>query len=148
MGLVHDHPRAVLLDTDVLAAKQAAAILDEFPGQFIEVGVAEANTVGMAAGLCSTGEFVPVVVGATRTLARRAMDQIADVVDGPKLPVKFVAVSPAFPSPADMRTRAADDLAALRTMPNMTVVRASRMLMPPSSFSAIGSVCEPFVAMA
>ena len=66
----------VVLDADVGTSTQSAIFRDAFPDRFYQVGVAEQNMVGIAAGLATMG-FIPFVSTFAVFAARRASDQVA-----------------------------------------------------------------------
>jgi transketolase len=94
----------------------------KFPRQFLNVGVAEQDMTGIAAGLASTGKIVfTYSIGNFPTL--RCLEQIRNDVCYHKLNVKIVAVGGGFHYGALASTHhATEDLAIMRSLPNMVVL--------------------------
>jgi len=94
----------------------------KFPDQFLNVGVAEQNMAGVAAGLASTGKTVFIYsIGNFSTL--RCLEQIRNDICYHNLNVKVVAVGGGLHYGALASTHhATEDLAIMRALPNMVVV--------------------------
>ncbi|WP_149829632.1 transketolase family protein [Streptomyces tailanensis] len=82
-------PRLVVLGADGQAL--AAGVRERYPERYIDVGIAEANLVGVASGLARAGRRV-VVCAMAPFLVRRAAEQIRNDVANPGLDVTFVGV--------------------------------------------------------
>jgi transketolase len=94
----------------------------ELPAQLVEVGIAEQNLVGIAAGLASCGKRVFAVSPAC-FLTARALEQIKNDVAYSDQPVMLVGISAGVSYGALGSTHhSTHDLAALRAIPNITVV--------------------------
>lgn len=116
------YPRLVVFDADVCASTQTIAFKRKFPERFYEMGIAEANMIGVAAGMAATG-WVPFVSTFAVFLACRAADQIRISVAYPKLNVKLNGAYGGLPTGKAGATHSAiEDLAIMRVMPNMTVL--------------------------
>lgn len=87
LGREHDDLVVVAADGRALAMRFAA----ELPDRFIDVGIAEANLMGVAGGLARTGRRV-VVCGMAPFLVRRAAEQLRLDVCGPGLDVTVIGV--------------------------------------------------------
>src|SRR5690606_32591787 len=85
LGAVHES--LVVLDGDLANSTKADTFAKCQPDRFYEMGIAEQNLVGAAAGMASAG-LVPWVSTFAAFLAKRALDQIRVVVDQPGLNVK------------------------------------------------------------
>lgn len=95
---------------------------EEFPERFINVGVAEANMVGIAAGLALSGK-IPFVYTIASFLTMRAFEQIRDDVCYQKANVKIVGVGGGVAySTLGPTHHTVEDLAMMRAVPNMTVI--------------------------
>lgn len=94
----------------------------ELPGQYVNVGIAEANMTGMSAGLAAAG-LIPFANTMSAFATARAAEQLRLDVAGNDLPVRIVAshggLSAGHYGPSH---HALADLAVLRTMPNLTVL--------------------------
>jgi transketolase len=93
----------------------------EFPERFIHGGMAEANMVGMAGALARCG-YIPFVHTFGVFATRRPLDQIANAVAYPNLPVRIIGFMPGVSSPGGPSHQAIDDVALMRALPNMTIV--------------------------
>jgi transketolase len=101
--------------TDVLPFAQA------FPDRFFQIGMAEANMMGVAGGLAKTGRL-PIAVTYGVFATRRAYDQVAmALATGPSRGV-VVAFLPGITTPFKATHQAIDDLALMRALAGMTVV--------------------------
>jgi transketolase len=114
--------RSILaLTADLTAPTETDLVRDHLPNQFIMAGIAEANMVGVGAGLARAG-FIPFVHSFSVFLSRRSFDQIAMQVAYPKTNVKLVGFMPGIDSLLGVSHQAIDDIALMRTLPNMTVL--------------------------
>jgi transketolase len=115
----HADPRIVVLDNDSGATTLSAMFDAVFPRRFFDVGIAEKNLFGTAAGLASSG-FVPIATTFAVFATRCALDQIAISIAYPglnvKIPGHYIGASRAGASHA-----AIEDLAVMRTLPNVRV---------------------------
>jgi len=112
----------VVFDADVGASTQTARFRDTFPDRFYQAGIAEANMVGMAAGMATLG-FTPVVSTFAVFLAKRSLDQIRVSIAYPNLNVKLNGAYGGLPTGKAGATHSSvQDLAVMRAMPNMTVI--------------------------
>lgn len=109
------------LSADLTAPTETDIIRDQLPNQFIMAGIAEANMVGVGAGLARAG-FIPFVHSFAVFLSRRSFDQIAMQVAYPKTNVKLVGFMPGIDSLLGVSHQAIDDVALMRALPNMTVL--------------------------
>lgn len=74
MDLAQEHPEVVFLDSDLAGCSNSTQFQKRFPDRFFNCGIAEANMVGVAAGLSSMG-FVPFAHSFGVFSSRRAYDQ-------------------------------------------------------------------------
>lgn len=114
--------RLVVLDADVSKATRTVQFAKAFPDRFINVGCAEANLIGTAAGLSLTGK-IPVASTFAVFASCRSLDQIRNTVCYPSLNVKIVATHCGITVGADGAShQSIEDIAIMRSVPNMTVV--------------------------
>jgi transketolase len=93
-----------------------------FPGRFINAGVAEANMAGVAAGMAMDG-LRPFTYSITPFATLRCFEQIRNDVCYHNLPVTIVGVGGGFAyGPNGATHHALEDIAVMRTLPNLTVV--------------------------
>ena len=97
----------------------------EFPDRFFIEGVAEANVVGMSAGLAMEG-FVPYVNTIATFLTRRCFEQVAIDLCLHNVKVRLIGNGGGYVyAPLGPTHQAIEDLAIMRALPNMTVVCVS-----------------------
>ena len=109
------------LSADLTAPTETDLIRDNLPEQFIMAGIAEANMVGVGAGLARAG-FTPFLHSFAVFLTRRSFDQIAMQIAYPKTNVKLVGFMPGIDSLLGVSHQAIDDMALMRALPNMVVL--------------------------
>jgi transketolase len=121
LALARRRPEVLCLGADLTRQTETDVFRDAIPERFINVGMAEANMIGIAGGLARAGHTVFVnTFGVFCT--RRCYDQIAMAVAYPSLNVKIVGFMPGLSSPGGPSHQAIEDVALMRALPNMTVV--------------------------
>lgn len=121
LELASRRPEIVCLGADLTRQTETDFFRDAIPERFINVGMAEANMIGIAGGLARAGHVVFVnTFGVFCT--RRCYDQIVMAVAYPALNVKIVGFMPGLSSPGGPSHQAIEDVALMRALPNMTVV--------------------------
>ena len=114
-------PRVVFIGSD-LGSGVLADFRAEFPDRFFMEGVSEANMIGMSAGLALDG-FIPYVNTIATFLTRRCFEQVAMDLCLHNLPVRLIANGGGLVyAPLGPTHIAIDDIALMRTIPNMSVV--------------------------
>ena len=88
--LAKEHDDIVVLDADLAAATKTAIFKKEFPDRHIDCGIAEANMMGIAAGLSTCGK-VPFASTFAMFAAGRAFEQVRNTIGYPHLNVKIGA---------------------------------------------------------
>lgn len=122
--LAQERDDIVCLGADLTRQTETDLFRDRFPERFFNAGMAEANLVGMAAGLARSG-LKPFVNTFGVFATRRPYDQVAMSVAYPNLPVRLVGFMPGLSSPGGPSHQAIDDVALMRSLPNMTVIDAA-----------------------
>ncbi|MEU0357527.1 transketolase family protein [Streptomyces cyaneofuscatus] len=120
LPLLQRHPELICLDTDtgLFSAEHAAAAGE----QYLNLGIAEHNLMGMAAGLAACGR-VPFVNTMAAFAASRALEAIKIDIAYNRLPVRIMATHGGLAAGHLGPThQALEDLAVLRVLPGMTVV--------------------------
>ena len=119
--LGREFPQMVVLDADLYTSSKTVYFKKAFPDRFIQVGIAEQNLFGIAAGLALTG-FIPFPSTFAVFAARRALDQIGISICYPKLNVKIPGSYVGLPtSRAGSSHNCIEDIAVMRALPNMLV---------------------------
>ena len=115
----------VVLDADLTTATKTGIFAKKFPDRFINVGIAEQNLMGIAAGLSTFGK-IPYASTFAVFAAGRAYDQIRTSIAYPKLNVKICATHAGITVGEDGAThQMIEDLGLMRGLPNMTVLSTS-----------------------
>ena len=115
-------PRTVVLDGDLANSTKADKFARAHPDRFFQMGIAEQNLIGAAAGLASVG-FVPWTSSFTVFFTHRALDPIRMLVAQSHANVKIVASYSGLLIGAVGKTHLdVQDLAIMRAMPGMTVL--------------------------
>ena len=112
----------LVVDADIGKSCKTGAFRKELPEQYLNVGIAEQNCAGVAAGLATCGK-IPFVVTYAAFGSMRMCEMIRQEIAYPKLNVK-IACSHGGVTPANdgASHQAIEDMGILRTIPNMTVI--------------------------
>jgi transketolase len=120
--LIDQNPRVVVLDGDLANSTKADIVYHERPDHFLEMGIAEQNMMGVAAGLASVG-FVPFISTFAAFAAKRDLDQIRVVVAQPGLHIIITGAYSGIQTGKTGKThQSVEDISIFRAMPNMAVV--------------------------
>ncbi len=115
----------VVLDADLAAATKTGVFKKAFPDRHIDCGIAEANMMGIAAGLALTGK-VPFVSSFAMFASGRAYEQIRNSIGYPHLNVKIGASHAGISVGEDGAShQCIEDMALMRVIPGMTVINPS-----------------------
>jgi len=115
-------PNLIILDADVSKSTKSAVFAQAHPERFLNVGIAEQNMVGIAAGMAAAG-MLPVVNTFSMLLSMRAVEQIRQSVAYPRLNVKIMGhYAGMSDGPDGASHHAIEDLGIIRTLPNMTLL--------------------------
>jgi len=117
-----DNENVVVLDADLSKSTKTHGFGQEFPNRFINVGIAEQNLIGTAAGLATAGK-IPFASTFAMFATGRAFEVIRNSVGYPKLNVKICATHSGITVGEDGAShQALEDISCTRTIPNMTVI--------------------------
>ncbi|MBN1148212.1 MAG: transketolase family protein [Anaerolineales bacterium] len=120
--LIDQNPRVVVLDGDLANSTRSDIVHQQRPEHFLEMGIAEQNMMGVAAGLASLG-FVPFVCTFAAFAAKRDLDQVRIVVAQTSLHVIIVGAYSGIQTGKTGKThQSVQDISIFRAMPNMAVV--------------------------
>ncbi|MGL4106381.1 transketolase family protein [Clostridium sp. LP20] len=112
----------IVLDADLSKSTKTCDVKNSSPESFYNMGIAEANMVGVAAGLASCGKTV-FASSFAMFLAGRAFEQIRNSIAYTKLNVKLCATHSGISVGEDGAShQAIEDIALMRSIPNMTVL--------------------------
>ena len=123
--LGEENENVIVLDADLSSATKTSIFAKKFPNRFINVGIAEQNMMGIAAGLSTYGK-IPYVSTFAVFAAGRAYDQIRTSICYPNLNVKICATHAGITVGEDGAThQMLEDISLMRTLPNMIVISPS-----------------------
>jgi len=122
-ALAAEDPRIVAVDADVSKRMGThGGIGTQFPHRHINVGIAEQNMIGVAAGLATTGK-IPFTGTYAVFLTGRAWDQVRQALAYTRLNVKLVGLHSGISVGEDGAThQATEDIALMRALPGVTVL--------------------------
>lgn len=125
LALGKENKDIYVVDADIGKSCKTLAFKAELPEQYVNVGIAEQNACGVAAGLATCGK-IPFVTTYAVFGSMRMSEQIRQEVCYPKLNVK-IACSHGGLTPANdgASHQGIEDMGILRTIPNMTVIMGS-----------------------
>ncbi len=116
------HKNIVALCCDLTDSTKLSAFKEKYPKRFIEVGVAEQNMAGIAAGLAMTGK-IPFISSYAVFSPGRNWDQIRVSICYNNVNVKIQGAHAGISTGPDGAThQALEDIAIMRVLPNMTVI--------------------------
>ena len=125
LELGKENKDVVVLDADLAGATKTELFAKEFPDRFFDIGIAEADMMGTAAGLSTCGK-IPYVSTFAMFAAGRSYDQIRNSICYPNLNVKICATHAGITVGEDGAThQMIEDISLMRTIPNMTVLSPS-----------------------
>lgn len=120
--LAADYPDLIVLDGDLANSTRADIFAAAHPDRFFEMGIAEQNLIGAAAGLATLG-FVPWISSFAAFVAKRDLDQIRVVVAQPHLNVKLCgSYSGILTGKTGKTHQSVEDIAVFRAMPGVVTI--------------------------
>lgn len=129
-----ENENVVVLDADLSASTQTKLFAKEFPDRFFDIGIAEQDLIGTAAGLSAVGK-IPYTATFAVFATGRTYDQIRNTVCYSNFNVKIVGTHGGITVGEDGAThQALEDVALMSNLPNMTVIVPSDYA---ETFSAI-----------
>lgn len=137
-----DKPQVLVLSADLTSSTEIDLFRETYPDRFLSMGIAEQNMLSFAAGLAREG-FVPFVHTFAVFIYRRAYDQIAMSVAYPNLPVRMIGFLPGITTPGGATHQAIEDVALMRSLPNMTVLECGDATEVESVLDVVGKINGP-----
>ena len=114
--------KIVVLDADLSRSTKTVLFAEKFPLRFFNMGIAEADMIGTAAGLAASG-YIPFASTFGVFATGRVYDQVRNAIAYTKLNVKIVATHTGITVGEDGAShQALEDIALMRVLPNMMVV--------------------------
>nr|WP_207729584.1 transketolase family protein [Clostridium chrysemydis] len=131
--------KVVVLDADLSKSTKTAEFKSVAEDRFFNMGIAEANMMGVAAGMSTCGK-IPFVSTFAMFAAGRAFEQIRNSICYPRLNVKVCATHAGLTVGEDGAShQAIEDISLMRSIPNMTVINPSDGV---EAIAAIKAVAE------
>lgn len=121
-ALGHEDERIVVLTADLAGSTKTGLFAKEHPKRFFNMGVAEADMMGVAAGLAMSG-YRPFASTFAVFATGKAWEQVRQVIAYPKVPVRIVATHAGLTVGEDGAShQMLEDIANMRVLPNMAVI--------------------------
>jgi len=119
--LAKENPRIVVLDADVAGSTKSAVAQKVAPERFFDMGIAEADMIGHAAGLATSG-YIPFASTFAMFATGRAWEQIRNSLAYPQLNVKVCGSHAGITVGEDgVSHQAIEDIAIIRAIPGMRI---------------------------
>ena len=133
----------VVLDADLSKSTKTAEFKAVAPERFFDMGIAEANMMGVAAGMSTCGK-IPFVSTFAIFATGRAFEQIRNSICYPKLNVKICATHAGLTVGEDGAThQSVEDLSLMRSIPNMTVINPADDIETRAAIKAVAEMKGP-----
>ncbi len=144
IALAEKDERICVLDADLMHSNNTYKFKDRFPDRTINVGIQEANMIGIAAGLSLVGK-IPFAHTFTCFAARRDLDQLYLSVAYAELNVKLVATDPGIAATYNGGSHMSfEDIGIMRTIPSMIVIEPTDSVMMEALVEQIAYTYGPF----
>ena len=141
--LAKENENVVVLDADLSKSTKTADFKVVCPERFFNMGIAEGNMMGVAAGLSTCGK-VPFVSTFAMFAAGRAFEQIRNSICYPKLNVKVCATHAGLTVGEDGAShQTVEDLSLMRSIPNMVVISPADAVETRAAIKAIANYDGP-----
>ena len=141
--LAKENENVVVLDADLSKSTKTADFKAVCPERFFNMGIAEGNMMGVAAGLATCGK-VPFVSTFAMFAAGRAFEQIRNSICYPKLNVKVCATHAGLTVGEDGAShQTVEDLSLMRSIPNMVVISPADAIETMAAIKAITNYDGP-----
>lgn len=122
LELGQEFPQLYVIDADIGKSCKTVPFKEKFPQQYLNVGIAEQNAAGIAAGLATLGK-IPIVSTYAIFGSLRMTEQIRQEACYPNLNVKVMCSHGGLtPANDGASHQAIEDIGVMRTLPNMTVI--------------------------
>ncbi len=138
------YPNLVVVDADVSKSTKTIGFAKTFPDRFFDVGIAEANLMGISAGIASTGKIVFTSTFSVFA-SGRAYDQVRQSIAYPGRNVKIVSTHCGLTAGEDgAMHQSFEDMALMRSIPNMKVIAPCDGVEVKSVLKNIAEIPGPF----
>lgn len=136
------HPEVLCLSADLTSSCEIDGFRDRHPERFLSLGMAEQNLLSFAGGLGLAG-FRPFVHSFGVFLYRRPYDQLIASIAYPRRAVRLMGFLPGLTTPGGMTHQAIEDIAVMRSIPNMTILESGDATEVESLCAAADSIDGP-----
>ena len=137
------YPELVVLDGDLANSTKADVFAAARPDRFFELGIAEQNLLGVAAGMATVG-YVPWISTFAAFVAKRALDQIRVVIAQPHLNVKMCgSYSGILTGKTGKTHQSVEDIAIFRAMPGVVTIAPADAVEMRSAMAAMMETAGP-----
>ena len=141
--LAETNKNVVVLDADLSKSTKTADFKSVAADRFFNMGIAEANMMGVAAGMSTCGK-IPYVSTFAMFAAGRAFEQIRNSICYPNLNVKICATHAGLTVGEDGAShQAIEDISLMRSIPNMTVINPADDIETEAAIKAIAEINGP-----
>jgi transketolase len=138
------NPRVVVLGADTTGSMKSGVFAGKFPARFFNVGIAEQNLMGMAAGFALAGK-IPYAGTYAIFVPGKCVDQIRNNIAYPNLNVKIVCSHGGISvGPDGASHQQVEDIAIMRSIPKMNVIIPSDAVSTKAIVKAIADISGPF----
>jgi len=138
------NPRVVVLGADTTGSLKSGVFAGRFPDRFFNVGIAEQNLMGMAAGFALAGK-IPYAGTYAIFVPGKCVDQIRNNIAYPNLNVKIVCSHGGISvGPDGASHQQVEDIAIMRSIPKMSVIVPSDAVSTKVIVKAIADIGGPF----
>jgi len=125
MALAEKNKNIVILEADLMSCTNTGIFKKTYPDRFFNIGIAEANMIGVASGLSATGK-IPFAASFGCFASRRVFDQFFLSANYARLNVKLVGTDPGITAASNGGTHMPfEDLAMMRVIPGLSVLEPS-----------------------
>ena len=136
------NPDVLCLSADLTSSCEIDGFRDRHPDRFVSLGMAEQNMMSFAGGLGLAG-YRPFLHSFGVFLYRRPYDQLIASVAYPRRKVRLMGFLPGITTPGGMTHQAIEDVAVMRSIPNMTVLETGDATEVESICAAADSIDGP-----
>ncbi|MCL1927767.1 MAG: transketolase family protein [Treponema sp.] len=124
-ALAEKNKNIVVLEADLMSCTNTGNFKNTYPGQFINAGIAEANMIGVAAGLSAVGK-IPFAASFGCFSSRRVHDQFFISANYARLNVKLIGTDPGVTAAMNGGTHMPfEDIALMQVIPHLTILEPS-----------------------
>ncbi len=121
INFAQNKPEVLCLSADLTSSCEVDQFRDQFPERFFSMGMTEQHTLSFCGGLAMEG-FRPFFHTFSVFLYRRPIDQLINSVAYSNRKVRLMGFLPGITTPGGITHQAIEDIAVLRSVPNMTLL--------------------------